>query len=97
MKVVKPYTAVPLEKLDCIRLELRAKLKRLETETGERYKIRTFYLGPRKKQRGSRPATTLKSVAYAAKIGIYKVKKVNHTFRGEIWRVTENPQLDRYI
>ena len=97
MKVVKPYTAVPLEKLDYIRLELRAKLKRLETETGERYKIRTFYLGPRKKARNSRPASTLKSAAYAAKIGIYKVKKVTHTFRGEIWRVTENPQLDRYI
>ena len=92
MKVVKPYTAVPLEKLDCIRLELRAKLKRLETETGDRYKIRTFYLGPRKKAR-----STLKSAAYAAKIGIYKVKKVTHTFRGEIWCVTETPQLDRYI
>ena len=98
MKVVKPYTAVPLDELDYIRLELRAKLKRLETETGERYKIRTFYLGPRKTTRAySRAASTLKSAAYAAKIGIYKVKKVTHTFRGEIWRVTENPQLDRYI
>ncbi len=63
------YTAVPLEKLDYIRLTLRAKLKQLEASTGESYAIRTFYIGPR----AYRARTTNKAQAKCAKIGIYKV------------------------
>lgn len=68
------YTKIPLEKLDEVRLVLRSKLKKLENETGKKYVIRTFYCGPRKASRwGSRPATTLKTDATAAKIGVYRV------------------------
>lgn len=83
-----PYTKIPLDQLDYIRLELRSKLKRLEQSTGERYSIRTFYLGPR----ATRQRNTNKADAYAAKIGIYKVKVKNYG-RGNF----DHPELDRYI
>ena len=88
----KSYTSVPLDRLDEIRLILRGKLKELERTTGDRYKIRTFFLGPRPKYNNpyslARPASTRKSVATGAKIGIYKI-----TGEGRYtW-----PKLDRYI
>lgn len=93
-RIAKAYTKIPLEKLDYIRLELRAKLKQLEASTGERYAIRTFYFGPRMKYRSSRPTSTLKSMATAAKIGIYKVTTKHHGWSGEAY---EYRKLDRYI
>ena len=91
-RVAKPYTKIPLEKLDYIRLTLRAKLKQLEASTGEKYSIRTFYCGPREKYRTHRPASTLKAKATAAKIGIYKVVTKNYGY-GNFLEYT----LDRYI
>lgn len=82
------YTKIPLSQLDYIRLELRAKLKRLESVSGERYVIRTFYLGPRP----YRARNTNKADANAAKIGIYKVKVKNYGLGN-----FECPELDRYI
>lgn len=93
MAVNKSYTKIPLEKLDYIRLELRAKLKQLEATTGERYAIRTFYCGPREKYRTRRPCSTLKTMATAAKIGIYKVTN-KQWYPGY---TTEYRELDRYI
>ena len=82
------YTKIPLSQLDYIRLELRAKLKRLESVSGERYCIRTFYLGPR----ATRQRNTNKADANAAKIGIYKVKVKNYGL-GDFDALV----LDRYI
>lgn len=82
------YTKIPLDQLDYIRLELRAKLKKLELSTGERYSIRTFYLGPR----ATRQRNTNKADANAAKIGIYKVKVKNYGLGDFV-----HPELDRYI
>ena len=82
------YTKIPLDQLDYIRLELRAKLKRLESVSGERYAIRTFYLGPR----ATRQRNTNKADANAAKIGIYKVKVKNYGL-GDFDALV----LDRYI
>lgn len=81
------YTKIPLDQLDYIRLELRAKLKRLEQSTGERYTIRTFYLGPR----ATRQRNTNKADAYAAKIGIYKQQQSKYD------PSCTYPVLDRYI
>ena len=83
------YTAVPLEKLDYIRLTLRAKLKQLEASTGESYAIRTFYIGPRV----NKARTTNKAQAKCAKIGIYKVKTM--TYRSGL--SYEIHDLQRYI
>jgi len=95
-RTVMSYTKIPLEKLDYIRLELRAKLKRLEAETGVRYAIRTFYCGHRTSQRtrwNRNPASTNKANATAAKIGIYKVSlKQWHSDY-----ISEYRMLDRYI
>lgn len=84
-----PYTPVPMDKLEYVRLTLRAKLKELEQSTGERYSIRTFYLGPR----DYRARTTNKAQARVAKIGIYKVK-VKKYRSGTEYTVHD---LDRYI
>jgi hypothetical protein len=89
MAVDKSYTKIPLDQLDYIRLELRAKLKKLEVETGERYFIRTFFCGPREKALHYRPSTTLKTVATAAKIAIYKEKQSAYGYKFR--------DLDRYI
>lgn len=83
-----PYTPVAMDQLEFVRLTLRAKLKQLEQSTGERYSIRTFYLGPRP----YRDRTTAKARARAAKIGIYKVKVKNYGYRD-----FEVRELDRYI
>ena len=70
----RSYTVVPLDKLDMIRGALRKDLKALEACTGTQYSIRTFFLGPRPFQPGTPAASTLKTNARAAKIGIYKVR-----------------------
>jgi len=92
-RVAKPYTKIPLEKLDYIRDRLKAELKQLTASTGEHYAIRTFYCGPRMKYRTHRPASTLKTMATAAKLGIYKVT----TKQWHADYVTEYRNLDRYI
>lgn len=69
------YTPIALDKLDEVRLRLRADLAELKSRTGEEFILRTFYLGPRPKGVYSVPASTLKSNARAAKIGVYKVQK----------------------
>ena len=73
--VTRSYTPIALDKLDEVRLRLRADLAELKSRTGEEYILRTFFLGPRPKNLPSRPASTLKSNAYAAKIGVYKLEK----------------------
>ena len=60
--VTRSYTPIALDKLDEVRLRLRADLAELKSRTGEEYIL-------------SRPASTLKSNAYAAKIGVYKLEK----------------------
>lgn len=85
MAKLMSYTKISLDQLGYIRRELRAKLKKLELSTGERYSIRTFYLGPR----SYRGRTTTKADANAAKIGIYKLKRNSY---GEMY-----PKLDRYV
>lgn len=72
--MTKQYTVVPLESLDTARSELHRKLTELTKVTGTKYKVRTFYLGPRGKAGafGSRPRSALKSAAVAAKLGVYE-------------------------
>ena len=71
----RAYTVIPLEKLESVRAELKAKLKLMSEEDNVRYGLRTFYLGPRQKARyGSYPGQTPKSQARAAKIGVYEFK-----------------------
>jgi hypothetical protein len=71
----KAYTPIPLEKLDYIRAELHTKLKQLSRSTGERYAIRTFYLGPR----ATRQRNTTRADATVAKIAIYTYKKSQYS------------------
>jgi len=70
--MARNYKLIPLEKLEFTRLFLRAQLKDLESATGRRYSVRTFYLGPRKVYGGRRQGTTNKSDAYAAKLAVYQ-------------------------
>ena len=75
------YTPIPMDKLDEVRTQTRKSLKDLEAQTGKRYGIRTFFLGPRPFQPGTKAASTLKSNARAAKIAIYEVcYNSNHQF-----------------
>ena len=77
------YNKIPLEELESTRLRLRADLKELEKQNGEKYRVRTFYLGPRKVFEETflnmtykrRQGTTNKPDAYAAKLAVYHVKK----------------------
>lgn len=87
------FTKIPLGDLDYIRLELRAKLKRLEATTGLKYSIRTFYLGPR----GYRDRTTVKARATAAKIGIYTVTGVRKSWGGYGSKYYNSTVLNRYV
>lgn len=66
------YRKIPLEHLDEIRAVVHFRLKEISKSTGDSYAIRTFYCGPRPKKKTSRPASTPKAAAYAAKIGIYR-------------------------
>jgi hypothetical protein len=91
--VDKAYTQIPMEKLDFIRRELNSKLRKLEFSTGEKYSIRTFYLGPR----GYRDRNTLKSRATAAKIGIYTVTGKRKAWGGYGSQYYTNTVLDRYL
>lgn len=84
--VERSYTPVALDKLDVVRLELRAKLAELKATTGDEFILRTFYLGPRKYYNYN----TLKSDARCAKIGVYKVQK-----RGKY--VYPNGEIRRYV
>ena len=82
----RSYTPVALDKLDVVRLELRAKLAELKATTGDEFILRTFYLGPRKYYNHN----TLKTDARCAKIGVYKVQK-----RGKY--VYPNGEFSRYV
>jgi hypothetical protein len=84
--VERSYTPVALDKLDVVRLELRAKLAELKATTGDEFILRTFYLGPRKYYNHN----TLKTDARCAKIGVYKVQK-----RGKY--VYPNGEFSRYV
>ena len=81
------YLQIPLARLDSVRLQTRARLKDLESRTGKRYSIRTFYLGPRRVIGSRRQGTTNKSEAYAAKIAIYEVKRTSERL-GRAWNYT---------
>lgn len=65
------YTVVPMEKLDEIRALIHVKLREFGRLTGKKYKIRTFYLGPRKNKRDMH---LRRCYATGAKIAIYEVK-----------------------
>jgi len=93
VKVDKSFSKIPLIELDYIRLRVRAELKKLEASTGEKYAIRTFYLGPR----GYRDRNTLKSRATAAKIGIYTVTGKRKAWGGYGSQYYTNTVLDRYV
>lgn len=71
MRKFMPYTVVPMEKLDEIRALTHVRLRELSAVTGKKYKIRTFYLGPRKKERDMH---LKRCYATGAKIGIYETK-----------------------
>ena len=59
------YTVIPMDKLDLAREMLHESLKK----NNIKYKLRTFYSGPRRRNN----ATTNKSDARFAKIGVYTV------------------------
>jgi len=92
MGVERSYTPVALERLDVVRLELRAKLKELSAVTGDEFILRTFYLGPRKYYNHN----TLKTDARCAKIGVYKVKKRNKYVypNGDVRRYVDSELLN---
>jgi len=77
------FNEIPLERLDIARSMLNAMLKHRGKLDNKRYGTRTFFLGPRPKRThyGSRPASTLKSAAYAAKIGVYEKYFDRHSNR----------------
>lgn len=58
-KMMKNYTAIPLEDLNAVRAAVH--------ENMPEFKIRTFFLGPRNR----RQRQTTRSNAYAAKIAVY--------------------------
>jgi len=68
--VNKSFTKISLQALPMVRSELLKRLKVLSRETGKKYKIRTFYLGPRF---NSGQGQTLKRHAHSAKIGVYEI------------------------
>jgi hypothetical protein len=67
------FNEIPLDRLDIARSMLNAMLKHRGKLDNKRYGTRTFFLGPRPKRTRYRPASTLKSAAYAAKIGVYEM------------------------
>lgn len=71
----KSYNKIPLDRLDMARACLNAMLKQRGKLDNKRYGTRTFYLGPRTKaDYGSYPGQTLKSDAFAAKVGVYEMR-----------------------
>lgn len=64
------YTVIPMDKLDFAREELHKSLNKANIK----YKLRTFYIGPRKYNN----ATTNKSDAKFAKIAIYTKKNTEY-------------------
>ena len=80
MPVNKTYTVISLDDLETVRQQAKQYCALKEKMDGGEYKLRTFYLGPRDKapirglHRNSRPASTPRRNAIAAKIGIYKVQ-----------------------
>ena len=92
--VERSYTPIALDKLDVVRLELRAKLAELKNTTGDEFILRTFYIGPRKYYNRN----TVKSDARWAKIGVYKVEKRGKYVypNGEFFRYV-NSELKYYV
>jgi hypothetical protein len=74
---MKNYTVLPLNELDNARAIVKRTLRKVEAKTGDKYKIRTFYLGPRL---GWQRNNTLKRMATGAKIGIYKAYRFESGF-----------------
>lgn len=66
------FTPVPLADLDRTRSAAKIEMDKISKITGVKIKMRTFYLGPRPKKR-TRPISTRKGDAYAAKLAFYKV------------------------
>lgn len=77
----KAYNVIPIDRLDMARVFLNAMLKQRGKVDGKRYGTRTFYLGPRTPVGSRRPGQTLKSDAYAAKIGVYEMRYDSYSNR----------------
>jgi len=60
-----------MEKLDSVRALTHEKLREFSKLTGKKYRIRTFYLGPRKNKRDMH---LRRCYATGAKIAIYEMK-----------------------
>ena len=93
------FTIIPLEKLNETRTELKANLALLGLETGEKYSIRTFFIGPRPKKKHFlggyiRPGSTLTGNATGAKIGVYKRISTYKDWQG---RTRSIDSLIRYL
>ena len=71
----RDYNLVALDELSAVRAAIRADLK--SKSDNKKYRLRTFYLGPR---RSRRSMCTLKADARAAKIAIYEVRRVADVF-----------------
>jgi len=73
------YTPIPIHKLDYARDVLKAELNKLSKVTGKKYKVKTFYVGPRYnygKTSGrcnSISGTTRRDCAVWAKLAVYTV------------------------
>ena len=83
------FSVIALSELDSVRASLRAELKIKSKTTNKKYRLRTFYLGPRPAwARGAsfyRPMTTLKSAAVGAKIAVYEVRRVAELYPDDNW------------
>lgn len=73
--MVRDYSLVALDELSAVRASIRADLKSKSDD--KKYRLRTFYLGPR---RSRRSMCTLKADARAAKIAIYEVRLVAEVY-----------------
>lgn len=94
------FTIIPLEKLNETRTELKEILTLLGLKTGEKYSIRTFFIGPRPNKKHTflggyiRPGSTLKGNATGAKIGVYKRISTYKDWQG---RTRSIDSLIRYL
>jgi hypothetical protein len=85
------FSVIALSELDSVRASIRAELKNKSKTTNKKYRLRTFYLGPRPAfNKGAsfyRPMTTLKSAAVGAKIAVYEVRRVADVYPDDSWFV----------
>ena len=65
----KAFTPVPMDELDAARAAANAKMAEIYKRTGIKLRLRTFYLGPRRKRTDMH---VRKALASGAKLAFYK-------------------------